>query len=58
MSHSLATRSSVCALFVLAAIAQNRWDKMTAEEKQARALNWIVGVILTIAVTVIVAVMI
>lgn len=46
------------ALFAIAAIAQNRWDKMTAEEKQARALNWIVSAIIVIAVAAIVAVMI
>jgi hypothetical protein len=46
------------ALVAISALAQNRWDKMTAEEKQARALNYIVGAIIVIAVAVIVAVMI
>jgi hypothetical protein len=35
---------------VLAAIAQNRWDKLTAEQKQLKALNYIVGGILFAAV--------
>lgn len=45
------------ALFVAAAIAQNRWDMMTAEEKQARAFNWIIGAIIVIAVAAIAAIM-
>jgi hypothetical protein len=46
------------ALVASAAVAQNRWDKMTAEEKQSSALNYIIGAIIVIAVAVIVAVMI
>ena len=45
-------------LFALAAIAQNRWDKMTAEEKQLSALNYIIGCIFVGAVFVIVFIMI
>ena len=45
-------------LVALAALAQNRWDKMTAEEKQSRALNWIIAAILIIAAAVIAGVMI
>jgi hypothetical protein len=38
------------ALVAIAAIAQNRWDKLTAEEKQLKALNYIVGGILFVAI--------
>lgn len=41
------------ALVAIAAIAQNRWDKLTAEEKQLKALNYIVGGILFVAIGVI-----
>lgn len=44
-------------LLAVAAIAQNRWDRMTGEEKQARALNWIVGAIIVIALAAIAAIM-
>lgn len=40
-------------LVASAAIAQNRWDKLTAEEKQLKALNYIVGGILFVAIGVI-----
>jgi hypothetical protein len=41
------------ALVAIAAITQNRWDKLTAEEKQLKALNYIVGGILFVAIGVI-----
>jgi hypothetical protein len=44
---------ALMAFAVLAAIAQNRWDKLTAEQKQLKALNYIVGVILFVAIGVI-----
>jgi ABC-type phosphate transport system permease subunit len=46
------------ALVAITALAQNRWDKMTAEDKQSSALNYIVGTIFIIAVAIIAAVMI
>jgi threonine/homoserine/homoserine lactone efflux protein len=46
------------ALVAIAAIAQNRWDRLTAEEKQLRALNYIVGGILFVAVGLITLIMI
>ena len=46
------------ALVAIAAIAQNRWDKLTAEEKQLRALNYIVGGILFVAAGAIALIMI
>jgi hypothetical protein len=46
------------ALISCAAIAQNRWDKLTAEEKQLKALNYIVGGIFFAAVGIIALIMI
>lgn len=46
------------ALAAITAIAQNRWDAKTAEEKQISALNYIIGFIIVMAVAVITAIMI